>query len=66
MNNESQGKLRSLTPYHHERNKAAIKAVEEMSKHPVTLEQMKAQVKMLNNQSWKNRFDKEDKGDLEG
>lgn len=66
MKNESQQKLGSLTPYHHERNEAAMKAVKEMRKQKLTLDQIKAQVKMLNNQSWKNRFGQDNKEDLEG
>lgn len=65
MKNESKQKLGSLTPYHHERNEAAMKAVKEMLKHPLTLDQIKEQVKRLNNQSWKNRFGEDDKKHLE-
>lgn len=52
-----------LTPYHWERNALAMKAIEEMKKNPSTLEEKKAQVKMLNNQSWKNRVDGQGKKD---
>jgi hypothetical protein len=36
-----------MNEYHHQRNLAALKAVEEMMKHPLNLEQVKEQVERL-------------------
>ena len=44
----------TLTPYHLERNSAALKAVEEMLKQPLSLEQAKAQV-LRNKKMFRNR-----------
>lgn len=52
MNTEKVSK--SLTDYHYERSKAAQKAVEEMAKHPLSLEQKKEQVRRLKEGGNKN------------
>ena len=44
----------TLTSYHLERNKVALKAVEEMLKQPLSLEQARAQV-LRNKEMLKNR-----------
>lgn len=41
---QSSQELSTLNLYHKQRNKAALKAVEEMSKHPLSYEQAKAQI----------------------
>ena len=48
MQNKSSKELPTLTDYHWQRSKEASKAVKEMLKHPLSLQQKKEQVARLN------------------
>jgi benzoyl-CoA reductase/2-hydroxyglutaryl-CoA dehydratase subunit BcrC/BadD/HgdB len=50
MKNKTLNESSKLNDYHQKRNEHAIKVVEEMSKEPYTLEQMREQAMILSNQ----------------
>jgi len=58
MQNKSSEVKSTLNDYHQKRNKAALEAVEQMSKQPCSLEDMRSQIKSRTEESMESENSK--------